>query len=257
MPSLLKHKLRALLIHLGISAAVLLSFLYLIWFHWYPEPLFFTEGAGQGLRIMWLVDLVLGPSLTFLVFNPSKTRRALLVDFTCIGLIQAAALVYGIYNVHSVRPWAVSYYDGAFYAVSRQAFEDQVVPDGAWDALGDGAPYHVYAREPANEQEAAGVAAFSLLAGVGPEGLLFLYEPLERHLEAVRGAALDIDKLAAADTALRNDLERLRQRHAGQSLRFLPLHGFQASVIVAVDAEARIVGVLYHSPPAADAGAPQ
>lgn len=247
--TLLWHKLKALLIHLGISVVIFLPFLYLIWFHWYPAPLFFTDGGWQGLRIMALVDLVLGPSLTFLIFNPSKSRRALSFDFTCIALAQAAALVYGVYTVQSVRPWTMAYYDGALHVMTRETYADQEVAPGTWERVGDGPLYRVFAREPQNDEESAGVAAFDMLAGVGPEGLAYLYEPLAPHLETVKAAAMDMALAIARAPQLKPDYEALLQRHEGEPLWFLPLYGYFASVIVALDAQGEIVDTLYHEPP--------
>ncbi len=248
--ALIKHKLRALLLHFGLSVLIFLPFLYLIWFHWYPEPLFFTDGGWQGLRIMAMVDLVLGPSLTFLVYNPAKSRRALSFDFFCIGVAQAAALVYGVHTVQSVRPWTMAYHDRAFHVMTREVYVDQTIEAGAWSRLGDGPLYRVFAREPANDDEASGVVAFGALVGVGAEGLFFLYEPLTPRLDEVKAAALDMEAVVTGAPALREDYERLRARHAQQRLWFLPLHGFFSSVIVAMDADGDIVGTLYHEPPA-------
>ncbi|HEY0975093.1 MAG TPA: hypothetical protein VGE57_11415 [Solimonas sp.] len=247
------HKLRAMLIHLGISLLLFLACLYVIVFHWYPGPLFVTDGGWQGLRIMALVDLVLGPTLTFLVFNPAKSRRALAFDFTCIALIQGVALVYGMYNVQSVRPWSVAYYDGALYVTTRETFVDQDVAPGTWERLGDGPVYWVFARDPRTDDESAGVAAFGMLAGVGPEGLAFLYEPMAPHLETMRAAALDMPSVVKADAALAADYADLMRGADAARLRFFPLHGFYASVIVALDERGEIVATLYHEPPPAPA----
>lgn len=249
MPALLKFKLRALLVHFGLSVLVFLPFLYLIWFHWYPPPLFFTDGGWQGLRIMVLVDLVLGPSLTFLIFNPAKTRRALGFDFLCIGIVQASALAYGAYNVESVRPWVMSFSEGAFHVTTREPFAEQTIEEGGWERLGEGPLYRVYVREPANEDEAAGVTMFGALSGVGPEGLFFLYEPLARHLDTVKAAALDMEAVVAEQAVLREDYKALRKRHEGERLWFLPLYGYFSSAIVAIDADGHIVDALYHEAP--------
>lgn len=258
-PSLLKNKLQALTIHLGLSLVILLAFVALIWFVWYPAPLFFTDGGWQGLRIMALIDLVLGPALTFLVYNPAKTRRALGFDFACIGLAQGIALTYGAIQVESVRPWAVAYQDGRFHVHAQTVFADQEISPDGWQPLGDGPVYHVYTRAPKTDDEVAGVAAFGAFAGVDENGLHFLYEPLAPHLAEVQAAALDMPALAAADAAFKADYEALRRRHAGERLWFLPLQGYFANAVVAMNAQGRFVGAIYRDPPAlptAAAGGP-
>ena len=65
-------KLRAFAIHLIVSATVILAFLGVMFFVWYPVPYFETDGGWKVLRILAGVDVVLGPLLTLIVFKPGK-----------------------------------------------------------------------------------------------------------------------------------------------------------------------------------------
>ena len=53
---------------------------------------------------MVAVDVVLGPLITLVIFNAAKTCRHLLMDFSVIGLLQVAALTYGLWTVFSAWP---------------------------------------------------------------------------------------------------------------------------------------------------------
>ncbi len=99
-------RLKAFLIHLGISLLIFTALLYIIVYHWYPAPFFSTDGGWQGLRIIAIVDIVLGPVLTLVVFNPKKERSKTRFDLTVIGIIQFAALLSGAWVVHHERPVA-------------------------------------------------------------------------------------------------------------------------------------------------------
>ena len=57
-------KLRAFAIHLTASAIVVLAFLGVMFFVWYPTPYFETDGGWTVLRILAGVHVVLGPLLT-------------------------------------------------------------------------------------------------------------------------------------------------------------------------------------------------
>ena len=50
------------------------------------------------------VDVVIGPLITLVIFNATKTRRHLVMDFTVIGLLQVVALAYGLWTVFNARP---------------------------------------------------------------------------------------------------------------------------------------------------------
>ena len=46
----------------------------------------------------------MGRRRSLVIFNPAKTRRHLVMDFTVIGLLQVAALAYGLWTVFVARP---------------------------------------------------------------------------------------------------------------------------------------------------------
>lgn len=243
---LLRAKSRALAIHLGISAILFLPFLALILLKWFPPPLFLTDGGWQGVRIMLAVDMVLGPTLTFLIYNPAKARRALLFDFSCIGLAQAAALAYGAYSVMQERVIAVAYDQGAFHAVPSRAFREQTIDAGSWASLGHGAPYWVYVREPRAADEASGVAAFAFLKGLERYALQFLYEPLSAHRDDVRKAALSAGQLAQYGAGIKADFERIAA--GGKTVFAVPLNGYYRVAILVFDDQLRLVATLYPAP---------
>ena len=102
--ALLRPKLKATGIHLCISLALLLiitAYLYLVW---YPSFYLGMSGGIQGVWLILGVDMILGPLLTFLIFNHHKKQREILTDFITIGIIQLSALVYGIHIIYQERP---------------------------------------------------------------------------------------------------------------------------------------------------------
>src|SRR5713226_1274244 len=109
-------RIKAFLIHLGISTIIFLVLLFFIVFIWYPSPYFSTDGGWQGIKIVAAVDMVLGPLLTLIVFKSGK--RGLKLDLTVIGLLQATALAWGVFIVHDQRTALVVFADGGFYSLN-------------------------------------------------------------------------------------------------------------------------------------------
>lgn len=102
--ALLRQKLKVTGWHLLASALVAACVLLLVLGLWYPFPyLELSEGTGL-LKLIIGVDLVAGPFLTFLLYQPSKAHRTLILDLSVIGLLQLAALAYGLSTVMAARP---------------------------------------------------------------------------------------------------------------------------------------------------------
>jgi len=94
---------RASSIHFLISASVVSAIFAVIFFVWYPAPTFRIAGAISIVLVLVGVDLVLGPTLTLVVYKEGK--RGLKFDLTVIALVQLAALVYGSYTFYQERPY--------------------------------------------------------------------------------------------------------------------------------------------------------
>ena len=124
---LIKAKLKAFGIHFCVSAIVFIGILYLIVFEWYPGIFMLAEGGWKGLMLMAAVDLVLGPSLTLIIYNYTKSRREIILDFSLIIFIQLGALIWGGIQVYSERPVALVMWDGIFYTVTEDYYDSQGV----------------------------------------------------------------------------------------------------------------------------------
>ena len=99
-----KPRLRASAIHLAISLSIATLAAWLVFGWWYPYPYRELSGGRELFTLVVAVDVVLGPLITLVIFNAAKTRRHLLMDFSVIGLLQVAALAYGLWTVFVARP---------------------------------------------------------------------------------------------------------------------------------------------------------
>jgi len=59
-------------IHLGISAMIAALVVWIMLYLWYPEPYFRVSGGQTLLLLLIGVDVVIGPLLTLIVFDPRK-----------------------------------------------------------------------------------------------------------------------------------------------------------------------------------------
>jgi hypothetical protein len=71
---------------------------------WFPYPYRQLAGGTELFFLIMGVDIVCGPLLTFVLFNPAKPKRELFMDLSLVVILQLAALAYGIWTVHQARP---------------------------------------------------------------------------------------------------------------------------------------------------------
>lgn len=243
--NLVVTKLKALAAHLSISVVLVAVALALMLWDWFPPPLFATDGGGIGLKLLVLVDLVLGPLLTFIVFNPAKGRRSIAFDLGCIAVFQLAAFGYGLFNIHSVRVQAIAFHEGQFHAVTAASYSEQRIEPGSWQALGPAAPYLVDVREAADGDEAGGVLAFAMTTGLEPPQLQFLYQPyaLKAASHWAQGWALNElqlqhPQIAAAAAAWL----AAHPQQASAGVRFFRITGYYASAVLVIGRDGQWLG---------------
>ena len=102
---------------LAFSALVLVM---LRW--WYPGELFLVDGGWEGLKLVAMVDLVLGPLLTLILYKPGKPNLAM--DMSLIAAVQIGALAYGAVTTWQQRTVAVVYAERAFTTLSASDERD-------------------------------------------------------------------------------------------------------------------------------------
>ena len=100
----LQTRLRAAATHLAVSLCIAALAAALVFGVWYPYPYREISSGRELFLIVVCVDVVLGPLLTLVIWNTKKPRSELLRDVGVIGLIQLAALLYGLWTVFVARP---------------------------------------------------------------------------------------------------------------------------------------------------------
>ena len=163
--------IRAAVIHLlGSLLVAALAALLVLWV-WYPHPYGLLSGGRHLFLLLMGVDVVCGPLLTLVLFNPTKPRSELLTDMALVVCIQLAALAYGLYTAQEARPLFPVHEVDRFRVVTAGDYGDEDVRDaiGQLDAalrphLLRG-PVTVGIREPKDAQEHQQVLMESVSGG--------------------------------------------------------------------------------------------
>lgn len=204
----IKYKAKATSIHLILSIVVFVIILYFILYEWYPEPFFTAQGGWQGIRLMAFVDLVLGPSLTLIVYNHLKPRKYIIFDVSVIVAVQIAALVVGCYTVYSQRPVALVYWGTAFYTVTNDDYYNQGIEAPDFSQYSRYTPPLIYSRPVATEAELE--LSNRLTKKMIPAyAHIEFYADIEENMEAILSNEVDMNEVILTNPAMLKRIEEL------------------------------------------------
>ncbi|TPH12052.1 hypothetical protein [Litorilituus lipolyticus] len=113
-------KIRYFYRHLIISILIVGSVTYICQLIWFPSPFIELDGTWRALLVLIGVDITLGPLLTLILVNSSKSKFELRLDMLVIVLLQASALIFGLSKIEQERVWAIVHYDGAFHSITKK-----------------------------------------------------------------------------------------------------------------------------------------
>jgi hypothetical protein len=213
--------------HFLISLAVALGCAALVFGLWYPFPYTQLAGGRELFLIMISVDVVCGPLLTLVVFNPRKPRAELWRDLGIVAVLQIAALGYGLYSVTQARP--------VFMAFEGNRFRVVVLPEVQVDTLDDAAPEFralswsgprlIGVRLAANTDPNYLESVKLSLAGVHPAFRPQRWVSFDDQREAVLAAAKPIKELRAKHPNASQSIERavVESRIAEERMGYVPL----------------------------------
>lgn len=246
-PHVFPAKLRAALIHVGISTAIFTVFLYLILVEWYPPPFFTTDGGWKGVQIMVLVDMVLGPALTFIIFNPRKSRKEILLDLSIIAVVQLGALAWGGYTVYEQRAVAVVEWQGKLSTITAEPLYVQGKNIGDLQQFGAGARPVIRAEPPKNADEIGKMMELALNKEIGETQQFWLFRSFKGSFAEVKKSALDITAIAASNAEIRSELDKIVQQvgvKSPEDLVYLKFSGRYKDAIFAFNDVGDQVGVI-------------
>jgi len=115
-------------LHLSISIFIGIVTAILLFGVWYPPPYYRAAGADELMLLLVGVDLAVGPLLTLIVFRPGKW--GLRFDLVAIGLLQTAALIYGMGVVLVSRPVFLVAVPDRFVLVAANEISDADLAQG-------------------------------------------------------------------------------------------------------------------------------
>lgn len=233
-----KNRFYAMGVHTIFSCVLLFIALYLVFKIWYPVPLDKAMGVNEIFWIILSIDLVLGPLLTFVIFN--KKKKELRRDLIIIIMLQLTAYLYGLYTVAQGRPvWQVFVVDDIelVRAVDIQGensfYRSSLIRKPGWVAA-------VYSDDPRVEQQQKQAEMFDGISlATRPE----TYQAFETRAEQIKAKVQTIDKLFAFNTQ-KNVRQILSMYKNTQIIGFLPVKGLKEDMTLLIGGNGQPVAIV-------------
>ncbi|HBH38419.1 MAG TPA: pilus assembly protein [Curvibacter sp.] len=235
-----KDRLRASGIHLGISLLIATLAAGLVFALWYPYPYREISGGRELFFIVVAVDVVLGPLITLAVFNRSKPRSELVRDLGIVGLIQLAALIYGLWTVSVARPVHLVFEFDRFRVIHAIDVPEEMLsqtPPGV-SAMPLTGPTLLAVRSFRNADEEAS-ATLAALQGLHLSARPDLWESYEQARSRVLAAAKPAAELKRRfpQQAVEMDVVIERSGRPESALKYLPVAARKSFWTALIDAD--------------------
>lgn len=191
-----KYKLKAFSLHFLVSLIIALISMVIVFFVWYPEPLYKAAGVTKIFLIVLGIDLVLGPLLTFIVSKPNK--KSLKFDLLVIVLLQLSAFAYGFYHVYDGRPAWIAYNVDRFDLVRNNEIDTRKLVEASlnYQKVGYLGAQYVAAIIPQDDREMSQQILFDEVGyGIAPSQRPELYVPLKKANESIMAKAKSLGEL--------------------------------------------------------------
>lgn len=232
--------------HLLISAGIAALAAGLVFGLWYPGVFRQLAGGRELFLLVVSVDVVLGPLLTFAVFNRAKGWPHLRRDLAVIAALQLAALGYGMHTVYVARPVALVFEVDRLRLISAlDVYEPELVqarPE--YRQLPLTGPWLLSLRDAQPGAEKTDALMMALDQGVDMGQRPKFWQPYELSRAAVLAKSRPLNLLLTRYPHIRASVQEAlaAQKTDAAAVRFLPLTGTRKGDWVAlIDAQGRPV----------------
>ena len=229
-----KHKLKASLIHLGLSILLVGIVIGSLLFFFFPQFFIGVSDFKEIAILIISIDLVLGPLLTFVVFKPKK--RTLKFDLSVIAAIQLSALAYGAYALYEVHPVYITFNIDRFTIVSAKDAEPEKAQYDEYKISKLTTAKLAFAKMPDDIEKKNEITLTAAMGGGDLDARTEYYEPYENHIDQVLARSLD-PKLIFADEDSKKGAKSFYKKYQDRldSFAYLPLNSQKKDAIIVLD----------------------
>jgi hypothetical protein len=197
----MRFRLKAFGLHLLASACALSLILGALYLGWYRWPGWRLADVVHVVVVMIGVDVVLGPTLTFIIARATKPRRELARDISMIVAVQLAAMIYGSVSLWTGRPLYYAFSESVLQMVQAYDVDADEAALGRrqnpqlapyWYSL----PRWIWAPLPKDAETREKIVTSAITGGDDVISMPQYFKPWEQGLPALRSALKKVDDVA-------------------------------------------------------------
>jgi hypothetical protein len=227
-PSFWGDRLKASGVHLVLSLCIAALAALLVFGLWYPYPYREISGGRELFLLIVTVDVILGPLITFAVFNRKKPWTELRRDLAVVGAIQLAALGYGLWTVAMARPVHMVFEYNRFRVVHAVDVAPELLARAPADvtALPLTGPTLLSLR-PFNDNKEMMDATMAAMQGMELAARPDLWQTYEKSVSSILKEAKPVEALKIRLVSKGNDIDAVLARagRSSQNTLYLPMIG--------------------------------
>lgn len=231
-------RLQAFGYHLICSLCIGVILASIVFFIWYPGELAFATGIHEIFTILFTVDIVLGPIITLVIFNPQK--KEIKFDLTVVVILQVVALLFGMYTAFIARPVFVVFSVDRFDLV----LANQIKPENSlkaktieFQSLSIMGPKYIAAQLPADPEVRNKLLFQSLSHGDDLQYLPQFYVPYKELMRDAIKKAKSLDQLRDLNKTQLSTINNIIKKYSlqGMQVGYLPMKGKLRDMTVIID----------------------
>lgn len=243
---MIKNKLKAFLFHFILSVIVVSLVISTVIYFWYPVDYLSVTSFKEIALLIISIDLVIGPLLTFVVFNPKK--KSLRFDLAVITLFQLSALTYGTYTLYETHPLYLTFNEGSFSLISAKDVQPENAKHSEYKISKLKSTKLAYVELPTDYENLMDVVIRNKTEGAQKlEQRTEFYKPYKRNIDNILTKSLD-SGLILSDNILTQENPLLSGNSDTSKLAFFPLKGTKDAIIILDKETASPVGTINRSP---------
>jgi hypothetical protein len=241
------NRWQAAALHLALSAAVAALVVTLMLVVWYPQQYFAAMGGDTLIMILIGVDVVIGPLITLIIFDPKK--KHLRFDLAVIATLQLAALAYGVTVMFQARPVYNVFVVDRFEVIAANAVDaESLAKAGAeYRTLPLTGPKIIAARRPDDAKRLSDIVLSAVSGGPDLANLPELYVPYAQFRQNAAKSARPLADLAQRQPQEAAAIQAFvaASGRAEAAVGFLPMKARNQDMALIVDNKSgEIVGIL-------------